>query len=87
MIVGKVNEEEKAEIQRLFERRNGLQELAKIVTGDNTQLYEQLIKDLGETSTAFQKWWDDMEQKYHWKGSKNGTWEINFETNEITLND
>ena len=39
-IVGQVTVEEKNEIQTLFERRNGLNELAKIVTADNTELYE-----------------------------------------------
>ena len=37
-IVGQVTVEEKNEIQTLFERRNGLNELAKIVTADNTEL-------------------------------------------------
>ena len=40
-VVGKVTEEEKGEIQQLFERRNGLNELAKILTADNTELYEK----------------------------------------------
>ena len=33
--VGQVTPDEKDEIQALFERRNGLQELAKILTPDN----------------------------------------------------
>lgn len=51
--IGKVTPEERDEIQRLFERRNGLNELAKIVTADNTELYEKLVKDLGKTGTVF----------------------------------
>ena len=42
-VVGKVTEEEKGEIQQLFERRNGLNELAKILTADNKELYEKII--------------------------------------------
>lgn len=84
-IVGQVTVEEKNEIQSLFERRNGLNELAKIVTADNTELYEKLVKDLGETGTKFQNWWDRMSQKYQWESSDNGNWEINFDTCEITL--
>lgn len=83
--VGQVTVEEKNEIQTLFERRNGLHELAKIVTADNTELYEKLVKDLGETGTKFQDWWDRMSQKYQWESSDNGNWEINFDTCEITL--
>ena len=84
-IVGKVTPEEKAEIQALFERRNGLNELAKILTADNAELYEKLVKDLGETSTRFQQWWDRMAHKYNWESHPNGNWEINFETCEISL--
>ena len=42
-VVGQVSELEKREIQILFERRNGLNELAKILTADNTELYLSLI--------------------------------------------
>ena len=84
-LVGQVTEEEKKEIQSLFERRNGLNELAKIVTAANEELYEKLVKDLGETGTRFQQWWDSMAQKYRWESTENGNWEINFESNEIFL--
>lgn len=84
-IVGHVTDSEKNEIQRLFERRNGLNELAKILTPENEDLYERLVKDMGDTATKFQQWWDSMAQKYQWEGVENGCWEINFQTNEIIL--
>ena len=84
-LVGQVTPEEKNEIQTLFERRNGLNELAKILTADNTELYEKLVKDMGETGTKFQNWWETMAQKYKWESAANGNWEINFETCEIFL--
>lgn len=84
-VVGSVTEEEKNAIQKLFERRNGLNELAKILTKDNVELYERLVKDLGETGTKFQNWWDEMFTKYQWESAENGIWEINFQTNEILL--
>ena len=84
-LVGQVTPEEKNEIQMLFERRNGLNELAKIITADNSDLYEKMIKDLGETSTKFQSWWDRMALKYLWESAENGNWEINFDTCEIFL--
>ena len=40
-VVGSVTPEERDEIQQLFERRNGLNELAKILTPDNEKLYEK----------------------------------------------
>ena len=84
-IVGQVLPEERDEIQQLFERRNGLNELARIVTADNTELYEKLVKDLGETGTRFHQWWDRMEQKYQWEGCDDSNWEINFNTCDIYL--
>lgn len=84
-VVGKVSESEKNEIQTLFERRNGLNELANILTADNEELYERLVKDLGETCVKFQKWWDEMSRKYQWESIDGGNWEINFDTCEIYL--
>ncbi len=84
-LVGQVSPEEKDEIQQLFERRNGLNELAKILTADNNDLYEKLIKDMGETGRKFQSWWDRMSAKYQWEGTDDGNWEINFDTCEIFL--
>lgn len=83
--IGQVTPEEKSEIQALFERRNGLKELAGILTTDNIELYEKLVKDLGETGVKFQNWWNDMAAKYQWESVENGNWEINFETCEILL--
>lgn len=83
--VGQVTPEECSEIQTLFERRNGLNELAKILTADNRELYEKLVKDLGETGTKFQDWWNRMAEKYQWESAENGNWEINFDTCEIYL--
>jgi len=82
--VGQVSPVEKDEILALFERRNGLNELAKIVGNDET-LYEKVVADLGSTSVKFQAWWDKMASKYKWEGTENGHWEIDFNTNEIYL--
>ena len=83
--VGTVTTDERDEIKRLFERRNGLNELAKVLTPDKGEIYERLIIDMGETSTKFQQWWDNMYQKYCWRSSENGNWEIDFESCDIYL--
>lgn len=83
--VGRVSEQERDEIQTLFERRNGLTELAKILSVDNKELYERLVNDMGETSTKFQQWWNRMGEKYQWESADNGNWEIDFSTCEIYL--
>ena len=83
--IGNVSVEERNEIQALFERRNGLIELAKIITPDNDELYNKLVKDLGETASKFQNWWDDMSKKHNWESSPNGHWEIDFNSCKIYL--
>lgn len=83
--VGQVLPEERDEIKCLFERRNGLEELAKILTADNDDLYEKVVKDLGETKVGFQAWWDRMRVKYQWESRDGGHWEIDFDTCTIFL--
>lgn len=85
--VGQVTPEERDEIQALFERRNGLNELAQVLTADNTELYERLVADIGKTGTLFQKWWDRMAGKYKWESKENGSWEIDFDTCNIYLSE
>lgn len=85
IVVGRVTIDEKNEIQTLFERRNGLNELAKILTIDNNELYEKLVKDLGETNFKFQNWWNTMSEKYQWKRADDAHWEIDFATCDIYL--
>lgn len=83
--VGYVSVDEKNEIQALFERRNGLNELAGILTADNEELYNRLVKDMGETSSKFQNWWDSMSRKYQWESAPDGSWEIDFNECKIYL--
>lgn len=84
-IVGKITEEEKNAIELLYERRNGLRELAQILNSDNEELYEKLVRDMGETSIKFQKWWDTMYSKYNWESIEGGNWQVDFDTCEIYL--
>lgn len=84
-LVGQVTPEERDEIQTLFERRNGLNELSQILTAENEALYEKLVKDLGETGSKFQNWWNRMGEKYNWESAEGGNWEIDFETCNIYL--
>ena len=85
--VGQVTPEERDVIQNLFERRNGLNELAKIAKADNEALYEKLVSDMSQTGTKFHQWWDDMKAKYHWEGSADGHWTIDFSSCKIYLED
>ncbi len=84
-LIGQVTVEEMKEIQSIFERKNGLIELARILTPDNCELYEKLEEDMGETQSKFQGWWTRMSQAYDWEGVDGGNWEIDFDTCNIYL--
>jgi len=83
--IGKVTESERDEIKNLFERKNGLTELFKIVTIDNNTLYDKVVQDMGTTATKFQAWWDNKSKQYNWASKEGYSWEIDFETSEIFL--
>lgn len=46
---------------------------------------ERLVKDLGETGTKFQRWWDRMGHMYLWESTDGGNWEIDFDSCDIYL--
>lgn len=84
-VVGKISPEERDEIQKIFEHRSGLRELAQILNPDNVELYDRLVDDLGRTNTKFQAWWDRMGKKYQWQKTENSNWIVDFDTREIFL--
>lgn len=86
-LVGKVTPEQRDEIQALFERRNALNELFLVVPKENQDLYGRVMADMEQTQKKFDQWWSDRSAEYHWEGQENGSWEINFDTCEIFLNE
>ena len=84
-LVGQVTQEEQETIKGLFERKNGLIELSKILMPENELLYEKLVKDMGATSMKFQTWWDEMSSKYGWESKIGYAWEIDFDNCSIYL--
>lgn len=84
--IGKVTEAEKDAIQALYERKNGLEELAKILPADNHELYERIVHDMSESKLKFHAWWTTMAEKYGWTGDVNTNWQIDFQTCKIYLN-
>ncbi len=84
--IGIVSHKEMEEIKSLYERLCGLNELAKILSPNDKELYDKLVKDLGKTSLKYQDWWNRMTVKYGWEGRDGGNWQINFDTCDIYLN-
>jgi CXXX repeat modification system protein len=86
VIVGLVTEGERDEIRALFERKNGLLELFRSLSGLSEQelhagaLYEKLVRDMSDNAARFQLWWDTMHRKYSWESVSGCKWEIDFES-------
>lgn len=89
--VGRVTPAERDEIRELFLRKNALQELflslAKLdaETLERSPLYEKVIKDMSVVNGRFQAWWDAKAAAYGWKGKAGSSWNIDFDTCEISL--
>lgn len=84
-LVGKVTEDERNEIRGLYGRKNGLNDIIKIVDADNDAIYQKIVADIADTTLKFQQWWNRMYEKYNWENVEGGNWEIDFETCEIYL--
>ena len=84
-LVGKVTLEERDTIKLLYEKKNGLIELAKCLNESNMSLYDKITKDLGSVTIEFNNWWSEKCDKYSWENILGYHWEINFDTCEIFL--
>lgn len=90
-IIGSVTNEEKNQLRELFEMKLGLNELFKTLNENYNDeayknLYQKIVKETGQNMMDLQLWWKNKSEKYNWKSGGNSNWEINFETNEIYLN-
>lgn len=84
-LIGKVTDEERSTIKLLYEKKNGLVELAKCLNETNMQLYDRVATDLGSVTIDFNNWWSQKSEKYQWENILGYQWEIQFETGEIFL--
>lgn len=90
-LVGKVTPKERDEILSLFERKNGLIELARSLAESddevlkNCYFYEKLVADMGKTAVNYQQWWDNRIKQYQWEDVCGYVWEINFDTCQVFL--
>jgi CXXX repeat modification system protein len=89
--VGQVSPKERDQIQRLFECRNGLGEMARALAGlgqaeltDNA-LYGRIRTEMGEVSTQFDAWWQQKAAEYGWESAPDAKWQIDFSTCAIYL--
>jgi CXXX repeat modification system protein len=90
-VLGKVSPQERDEIRALYERKNGLAELFRSMSGlgaselEASALYDRLVKDMGEVTSRFQAWWETTSRKYSWDNIPGYRWEIDFENCVVSL--
>ena len=72
---------EKENFYDLFEKRNALINLEKIIDSSNV-LYRRLRINLIETTKAEERWWNEIAEKYNLK-LENEKWIINFKDNTL----
>lgn len=74
---------EKEKFYDLFEKRNALINLEKIIDSSNV-LYRRLRINLIETTKAEERWWNEIAEKYNLK-LENEKWIINFKDNTLFI--
>lgn len=83
-IVGIVTDIEKEEIRELFEKKAALENLKILDLDEAVKL--RVNNDLESIQCLTQNWWQNLAQKYNWKGKGSDKhWEISFSTGEILL--
>jgi CXXX repeat modification system protein len=83
-ILGKVSKDEKNEIERIFERENGLKELEVSVKDKiSSELYNKIFSDFCSNHKKMVKWWQDIRGKYNWESPENAILNIDFNTREV----
>lgn len=83
-VIWTLSDDDKKEIQNIFEKKLALENLVKIIDANNQEMYDKLISDYRRTLCQFQDWWTRNSQKYKWEGQN---WSINFDTSEVISND
>lgn len=90
-LVGVVNEEEKNELRTAFERKLALNDLEialndiELSEVEEKRLIEKIKNDIICNNELIENWWKSGYNKYNWESKYDGTWTIDFETNEIFL--
>lgn len=87
--VGQVNETEKNEILRLYEKILALKEVSQTINNVEVdkerkeRLVNKINTELPIVEKLYNDWWHCKTNNYLWKKDKDGKWSINFSNNTI----
>ena len=79
-VVYVLKDDEKNQIEELYEKKMALENLCKIIDPCNEKMYNKLLEDYGKIMFAYTNWWNEMSSHYKWEGEN---WFINFSTKEV----
>ncbi len=91
VIVAQVKEQEKQEVESLFERINAIKTLVRTLAeendlyDENSKLYTRLVSDLAETNKRYENWWKSIVDNYGLERSNINKYIIDFYDNCIYL--
>lgn len=90
VVIGCVTPEEAASIKFLTARKAEIKgQLKRLIDMDKEELYchlyDILIREMCEVSTACEQWWDEKYEKYQWDNIVGDEIEINYDNGEILL--
>ncbi|GAA0125966.1 hypothetical protein UT300019_18680 [Clostridium sp. CTA-19] len=94
--IGIVNEFEKNELLRMYEKRLAIEELSYSINditindcnldvNSLIKIKEKMEKDYYKNEEMMEKWWKITSEKYNWENNKDKKWSLNFETNIVSL--
>lgn len=89
VLVGKVTEEEKKEVEAYFEHFQSVtafvSSLSNEVLTEDPDLYEKFIQEAMEVVWKYQSWWAIKADKYLWPSSVRDNLFLDFTTNEVFI--
>lgn len=90
IIVGEVTPEEAATIKYLTGRKTEIKlQLKRLIDMDKEELYcalyDRMIKEMEEISTACEQWWDEKYQKYQWANIIGDEIEVNYDNGKVLV--
>ncbi|HBC30312.1 MAG TPA: CXXX repeat peptide modification system protein [Clostridiales bacterium] len=86
-----VNEPQKNEIEKLFERMNSLRSLSLTLStnnelfNENSYLYEKVLEDLSSTQKKYDQWWANIIKVYNLDQDKMAYYQIDFSEGNLYL--
>ena len=90
IVIGRVTPEEAASLKFLTSRKAELKSsLKRLIDMDKEELYcclyDILVREMDEVSTACEQWWDEKYEKYRWANIVGDEIEIDYENGQVLV--